>query len=141
MSFDAQQPAERGGSPRRPWAGRRFGHWLNRPRRILLTLGLVWVAAIFDLGFTLAEWGTADFVEMNPLAARLLAGSAHLVVAFKFGLLGIGTVILLALRRHGLAELACWFLLVSKVYVALRWYSYFDCVLHDYVNPLITPPG
>jgi len=114
-----------------------FGGWLNRPRRVLLTLAAVWVVAIFDLGFTLGQAGTVDFAEMNPLAARLLGGPEQLIIAYKFGLLTLGTAILLWLRRHGIAELACWFLFASKVYLAVRWYSYFDCLLHGYVNPLI----
>lgn len=115
----------------------KFGAWFNRPRRVLLTLAAVWVIAVFDLGYTLAESGTQDFFELNPLAARLLGGSMHSIIAYKFGLLGFGTLILLALRRHVITELACWFLFVSKLYVAVRWYSYFDCLLHDYVNPLV----
>ena len=123
--------------PQRP----KFGTWFNRSRRVLLTLAAVWVVAIFDLGYTLAESGTGDFVEANPLAAKLLAGPTHVIVVYKFGLLGLGTAILLALRRHAVAELGCWFLFVLKLYVALRWYSYFDCVLHGYVNPLLRALG
>jgi hypothetical protein len=126
--------------PAPPPARRRFGRWLNRPRRVLLTLALMWVVATFDLGFTLAEWGTLHFVETNPLAAKVLGGPTQLIVAFKFGLLGLATVILLGLRRHLIAELACWFLLASQAYVGLRWYTYFDCLLHDYINPMISAP-
>lgn len=115
----------------------RFGRWLNRPRRVLLTLAMVWVVAIFDLGFTLSEWGSADFAEMNPLAVRVLSTSPAHVIVFKFGLLSFGSAILLAVRCHAVAELACWFLLTSKIYVAIRWYCYYDCLLNDYVNPLI----
>lgn len=120
---------------------RRFGRWLNRPRRVLLTLAAVWVVAVFDLGYTLAEWGTVDFVEMNPVAAKVLSQSVRMVFVFKFGLLGAGTLILLLLRRHAVAELGCWFLFATMLYVAVRWYSYFDCLLHDYVNPLIREMG
>ena len=123
--------------PERP----KFGTWFNRSRRVLLTLAAVWVVAIFDLGYTLAESGTPDFIEANPLAAKLLAGPTHVIVAYKFSLLGLGTVILLALRRHAVAELGCWFLFVLKLYVALHWYSYFDCVLHGYVHPLLRVLG
>jgi len=122
-------------------AGASFGRWLNRPRRVLLALSAVWVVAVFDLGFTLAEWGTMDFVEINPLAARILGGPEQTVMAFKFGLLGLGTIILLALRRHFIAELGCWFLFVSKVYLAVRWYVYYDCLLSGYVNPMIRASG
>ena len=119
----------------------KFGTWFNRPRRVLLTLAAVWVVAIFDLGYTLAESGTQDFAEANPVAAKLLAGPARTIVAYKFSMVGLATAILLALRRHAVAELGCWFLFALKVYVALRWYSYFDCVLHGYVNPLLRVLG
>jgi hypothetical protein len=119
----------------------KFGMWFNRSRRVLLTLAAVWVVAIFDLGYTLAETGTGDFIEANPLAAKLLAMPTNVIIAYKFGLLGLGTAILMALRRHAVAELGCWFLFVLKLYVALRWYSYFDCVLHGYVNPLLRTLG
>jgi hypothetical protein len=125
----------------KPPARPKFGTWFNRSRRVLLTLAAVWVVAIFDLGYTLAESGTPDFIEANPLAAKLLSGPTHVIVAYKFSLLGLGTVILLALRRHAVAELGCWFLFVLKLYVALRWYSYFDCVLHGYMNPLLRMLG
>lgn len=115
-------------------AKRGFGTWLNRPRRVLLTLGAVWAISVFDLGFTLAEWGTSGFVELNPIAAGLLSGPPHAVAAFKFGLLGVGTLILLALRRYAVAELGCWFLLAVKVYVAVRWYAYFACLLQGSRN-------
>lgn len=119
----------------------RFGRWLNRPRRILLTLGLIWVIAIFDLGYTLAESGTLDFRELNPVAERLLGGPAQHVVAYKFGLLAFASCILLLLRQHATAEWACWFLFVVMIYVAIRWLSYFDCVLHNDTNPLLHVSG
>ncbi len=119
---------------------RTFGQWLTRPRRILLTLTAVWVVAVFDLGFTLFEQGSAQFIELNPLAAKLMGGSAAAVMVFKFSLLGVGTLILLGLRRHSVAELACWFLLATKVYLALRWFSYYDCLVRGYLDPLIVAP-
>ncbi len=104
---------------------------------MLLTLAAVWVIAVFDLGFTLFERETPEFVELNPVAARVLSGSAQGVMVYKFGLLALGTLILLPLRRHAVAELACWFLFVAQVYLAVRWYAYYDCLLHSYVNPLV----
>ncbi len=121
--------------PLPPWA--RLGAWLNRPRRVLLTLAAVWVISVFDLGFTVGQWGMIEFHELNPLAARLLDGPVHGIAAFKFGFLTSGTIILLALRRHSVAELACWFLLATKVYIAIRWFAYFDCVVHGRSNPLV----
>jgi hypothetical protein len=108
---------------------RRFGRWLNRPRRVLLTLAAIWVVAIFDLGYTIAESSTLDFQEMNPVAAHLLRGPPTAIIAYKFGLLGLGTTILLVLRRKLIAELACWLLFAFKIYLAARWYLYFDSLL------------
>ncbi len=114
-----------------------FGGWLNRPRRVLLTLAAVWVISVFDLGFTLGQAESFEFVELNPIAARILHQPTSVVATFKFGLVGAGTLILLALRRHAQVELACWFLLAAQVYVAVRWLAYFDCVVNDTVNPFI----
>ncbi len=115
-----------------------FGVWLNRPRRVLLALTAIWIVAIFDLGFTLLESESFTFVELNPLAAAVVGGPDEAVFAFKFGLLSAGSVILLALRRHATTELACWFLLTSKVYLAIRWYVYYSCLVHGYMNPLLS---
>jgi hypothetical protein len=127
MAAGATPPAVAQGArrARRRW----FGVWLTRPRRVLLVLAAVWVISIFDFGFTLLERDNPLFVELNPLAAALLTGPTHLITAFKFGLLGLGTAILVGLRRRAPAELACWFLLAAKVYVALRWYAYYDCLM------------
>ncbi len=112
----AAQPA------RRRW----FGVGLTRPRRVLLALGAIWVISVFDLTFTLLERDNPAFTELNPLAAALLTGPTQLITAFKFGLLTLGSVIFIVLRKRRPTELACWFLLAAKVYVALRWYAYYD---------------
>ena len=114
---------------------------MNRSRRVLLALTIVWVVSIFDLGYTLSEWGTNDFVELNPLAAKLMSAPGHLVVVFKFGMLGVATLILLALRQHRVTELACWLVVAAKLYLAVRWFVYFDCLLYGYVTPLMQAPG
>ncbi len=103
--------------------------WFNRCRRMLLLLAAVWIINAFDLGFTLVETVRGHFVEMNPIAARMLGGPVYAVVAYKAGLVGAGTVILLWLRRHSVAELTCWFLLAAHVYLAVRWYVYFELTL------------
>jgi hypothetical protein len=119
----------------------RFGAWLNRSRRVLLALAIVWVISIFDLGFTLAEWGTKEFVELNPLAASLLNRPGNAVIVFKFAMLGIATCIVLLLRRYRVTELACWLMVAAKLYLAVRWLVYFDCVLHGYTTMFMQAPG
>jgi hypothetical protein len=122
-------------APPTPGARRpQFGAWLTRPRRVLFLLAAVWVLSLFDLGFTLSERDRPSFEELNPLAAPLLSAPTHVIAAFKIALLAVGTVILVAVRRNALAEGACWFLLAAKLYVALRWYVYFDYLLRGYAN-------
>ncbi|TWT41083.1 hypothetical protein RAS1_37740 [Phycisphaerae bacterium RAS1] len=111
--------------------------WLVRSRRVLLTLACVWVLHVFDLGFTLLESVAPSFYELNPIAARLLGSKDYVLYAYKFSLLGVGSFILLWLRRYTVAELASWFLLAASFYVGVRWYSYYWCVFHGRVNPMI----
>lgn len=125
-----------GAAPAAP-ARARFGTWLNRSRRVLLTLWMVWVVSVFDFYFTLSEWGQVRFVESNPLAAYILTASPHLASWFKFGLLTLGTCILLWLRRHSVAELACWMLLAVEIYLGIRWFVYFESVASGDPHPMI----
>jgi hypothetical protein len=116
--------------------------WLTRPRRILLILTLVWVLHMLDLRFTLLESLKTHFVELNPVAARLLDWSMGAVVAYKLGLLGAGTAILLILRRHEFAERGTWFLFVVHLYLAVRWHMYYVVAPAEeflYLPPLL--PG
>lgn len=105
-----------------------------------LTLAAVWVLSLFDLGFTLLESNRGHFVEMNPIAAKLLDEPVAAIVAYKVGLVGVGTIILLALRRHFIAELGCWFLFAANIYVAVRWYVYYGVTLTGDPNSFITAP-
>ena len=50
------------------------------------------------------------------------------------GLLGLSTIILTCLRRHAIAELACWLLLASSLYVGVRWYVYYQQALAHVPN-------
>jgi len=107
--------------------------WLIRPRRILLGVAALWVLNVFDLGYTLLETSRSGFVELNPVAARLVGGPDRLLVLYKTALVGVGSVILLALRRHRLAEMTCWLLLAVYALVGIRWNVYY--------NHLMTTPS
>ncbi len=114
---------------RRPNAWREFR--LTRPRRVLWLLAAVWVLNGFDLGFTMVAHAYGHFTELNPIAADLLSQPWYYVTAFKFISLSAGSVILLMLSRHQVAELGSWLLLTAYVFVALRWYDYFGGMLDD----------
>ncbi|MEW6249760.1 MAG: DUF5658 family protein [Planctomycetota bacterium] len=95
--------------------------------------------AVFDLLFTLNEWGSTRFVELNPVAARVLSGAIQHIYTFKFGTVAFATVILLSVRRYRVAELGCWLLFAMMLYVGVRWYAYYECVLHGNDLPIIAP--
>ncbi len=124
-----------------PAANRRNlrGYRLTRPRRVLWVLAAVWVLNIFDLGFTMIAHVHGNFTELNPIAAGMLSGPWYHVAAFKFVTLGVGTIILLMLARHKVAELGSWLLLAAYVLVAARWYHYFDGMLDDPLLALLRP--
>ncbi len=111
--------------------------WLTRARRVLLALAAVWVLNVFDLGFTLIESAHGHFVELNPIAASFLGHADHVLIAYKFGLLTFGTTILLLLRHHRMSELGCWMLLATYVYVGVRWYAYYQCLLNGGRNSFV----
>ena len=126
----SNQPATGGLSlPALAPSRRRFFSQTGRTRRVLMLLAGVWALSAFDLGFTLHQAPAKYFTEMNPVAALLLDGPPVVVVVYKFGLLGVGSAILYWLRRHSIAELACWFLLTACFYVTVRWYVYYRGVL------------
>jgi hypothetical protein len=114
--------------------------WLTRPRRILLLLGAVWVLNVFDLGYTLLEATRGSFVEMNPVAAPLLAAPTYALVVYKAALVITSSAILLVLRRHRVVEVGCWFLLAVYVYVATRWILYYQDLLSGVDDPTVTVP-
>ena len=119
-----------------PSLARCFG-WLTRPRRILLVLGAVWVINVFDLGYTLLESMRKDFVEVNPVAAQLVGTSPSELILYKTALVVTGSVILLVHRRHRIAELGCWFLLGAYLFVAIRWWLYYEHLLEALANPAV----
>ncbi len=104
---------------------------MTRPRRVLWVLAAVWVLSGFDLGFTMVAHAYGHFTELNPIAADMLSQPWYHVTGFKFISLSAGSVILLMLSRHKIAELGSWLLLAAYVFVALRWYDYFHGMLDD----------
>lgn len=100
--------------------------WLTRPRRVLLTLAAIWVINVFDLGYTLLEAQYAGFIEVNPVAARLIDAAPGVLISYKAALMLTSSTILLLCRRHRIVELGCWLLLAVHAQLALRWCWYFE---------------
>ena len=95
-----------------------------RARRVLLLVALLGIANLFDLLFTLLAAKAAHFVELNPVAARLIKNTGALV-AFKAALVLFGVVVFVRFRRHRLTELACWGLGGLYASLAGRWWVYY----------------
>jgi hypothetical protein len=126
----------------RVYAGLRTGlkrcfRWLIRPRRVLLLLTAVWIVNIFDLGYTLLESTRRDFIEVNPFAAKLVGASPEALVVYKATLVVLSSAILLAHRRHRIAELACWFLFAIHLYVGICWARYYEDMLETLIDPAV----
>lgn len=111
--------------------------WLTRARRILLALAGVWMINALDLGYTLLESLNSGFIELNPVAARLIGGSAATLVGYKLGLLLVSSTILLIYRRHRVAELGCWLLLAVYLHVAICWWCYYEHRLTSFDDPAV----
>jgi hypothetical protein len=132
----ALRPTPANGQPATRDAACRFP-WLTRPRRVLLVLCAVWVLNAFDLGYTLLEATRSSFVEINPLAARLLSAPPYVLILYKAALVVASSLRLLSLRRHRVVELGCWFLLAAYVYVGARWIFYYEDLLGTLGDPTV----
>lgn len=110
--------------------------WLERPRRVLIVLALVWVINFFDLNFTLIESQRHFFKELNPVAAPLLHSSSSLVL-YKAALILIASVILLSHARQRIAELGAWLALSIYGYVGCCWWLYYGHVSETLNDPVV----
>ncbi|MBU0638330.1 MAG: hypothetical protein KKB50_05650 [Planctomycetes bacterium] len=111
--------------------------WLTRSRRVLLALAAIWIINLLDLGYTLLESLHSGFIELNPVAARLIGESSAALVGYKMALLLISSTILLICRRHRVAELSCWLLLAVYLYVAICWWCYYEQRLASFDDPAV----
>lgn len=96
----------------------------RRANRVILLVVLLWILNAFDLAFTIIAHDLGGFREANPLAAAVL-GHPYRLVAFKLALVAFGSVVLLALRRRPVAELACWLLCGVYMVLGIVWMIYF----------------
>jgi hypothetical protein len=86
------------------------------------------VLNLADLAFTSLLVPTRSFVELNPLADSLL-GSLPALIFVKIALVAGGTLLLLTLWRHKIAQLASWGTAVTYVFAAMWWVMYFHTAM------------
>jgi hypothetical protein len=95
-----------------------------RQRRVAQAIAALWILAVADLAFTIWAHIFTPFIELNPVASAMLRIGFPALVAFKFTVTMIGTVIFWRLRGHGRAELMLWGLVLVYVLLAMRWSEY-----------------
>ena len=95
----------------------------SRSRRVIALLVLLWALNFFDLAYTICAHRAGHFHELNPIARGMLE-HPWLLAAFKVLGVATGTTILACLRRHRLAELAAWLLVLAYVALTIEWLDY-----------------
>jgi len=91
-----------------------------------LLLVSIWVLSVFDLVFTLVARAMEDLIELNPIASWVMTQHGDLaVIAYKFSLMTLGTVILWVYRKRRRAEHAAWMMLLVHVLLSFRWHTYY----------------
>ena len=93
-------------------------------RTVVRCIVVLVVLNLADLGFTSFLVPTRSFVELNPFADSLI-DSLPMLILVKSALIGGGTLLLLALWRHKIAQLASWGTAVTYVFAAMWWVIYF----------------
>jgi hypothetical protein len=96
----------------------------TRVRSVILALAFVWVCGTFDLMLTHSEARAATLTELNPFARQLVDGPLYVLAAYKYGLLGLASVILVGLRSYRQSEWGAWFLAGSHSVLVAYWGFY-----------------
>ena len=96
----------------------------GRGRRVALALVALWLLSLTDLYLTLWASANTAFHEGNPLVRPLLDASPAGLVAYKLGLMTVGTLIFWRCRSNGRCELASWGTAAVYLLLAVRWSHY-----------------
>lgn len=100
-----------------------------RGRRVALFVFAICVINLFDLVLTIRAHRDGMLHEENPLARLLLEFGPMALLVFKISVIAGAGYVLFSLRRHRCAEVACVFVLLTYVAVAVRWricYAFYD---------------
>ncbi len=97
-------------------------------RSVVSSIVALIVLNLADLAFTSFLVPTRSFVELNPLADTLM-NSLPMLILVKSTLIGGGTLLLLLLWRHKIAQLASWGTAVTYVFAAMWWVMYFHTAM------------
>lgn len=93
-------------------------------RVVALAAGLV-IFGLGDLYSTILHSVHVGIHEVNPIGAYLISEqSLWGLILFKLGTLGISVGLLLKVRHHRSAEIACWALLGVMIALTVYWYAY-----------------
>lgn len=96
--------------------------WPAGYRRLAWLLVAAWIINLFDLSLTILAWRENMMVELNPLAAKVLPHGPAAIVAYKLGLLLIGTLALWYCRSHWATEPAVWMYVLLCIGLSFWWH-------------------
>jgi hypothetical protein len=97
----------------------------------------MWLLALADLFFTIWAHQFTPFEELNPIARRIIHTDALLgLVAYKVVLTGMASLIFWIFRKHRIAELGTWLVVIAYLALTLRWSDY----THDVLEPGMIAP-
>lgn len=98
--------------------------WLSRLPRLALALAVVWAVGTCDLLLTHAHAQQNSFYELNPVAQAFVRQPLYVLATYKYGLLGVASVIFMLLRSHRCSEWGAWFLAGSHAVLIGYWCVY-----------------
>jgi hypothetical protein len=102
---------------------------VQRARRVLLGLFVLWSLSMFDLALTIAMMRGSGMIELNPLARAIvqLDGSTSTLASWKILSTLLSSVILFSLRGTWTAEIGTWICVATLGFTALAWVRYLGC--------------
>jgi hypothetical protein len=96
-----------------------------RARRVVESLGIIWLLCLADLFFTLWAHAFTPFYELNPIARSMLqADQIGLLILFKLGATAAATLIFWRLRNQPQTETALWLMVSVYTLVLVKWSNY-----------------
>ncbi len=92
-------------------------------KHVFLSLLIVALLSVFDLGWTLLAHQTGTMREMNPIGATFIADPVQLVL-FKAVVSGTSIALLFWLRSLPLARKAAWWCCLATTLLTIRWLTF-----------------
>jgi len=104
----------------------------RRGRRVIILLAAVALIGLGDLYATLTHVNSIGMIELNPVAAYLIAADSDAgLVLYKLGTIGIAVGLVLRTRHHRSAEVASWAMILIMAALTFHWHNYNETVARE----------